>query len=222
MVHLASTPKDQPASERLTKKAMENPEKYLSVLAEIKRRTKVVDDIISAGSRLRYRATSIETACLQIRKILELVAFGSLIANVRIYSAQHRRFAEHWNPKIMLKDMARVNPKFYPSPIIQKPSAIPGVGMDWIDRDQDYLTKEDFLSAYDKCGGILHAANPYGAATDFGAYETNLTQWRNRIVNLLNAHTMTLVEDDHLYLFQMGAGDHKPTYHVFGPVRQES
>lgn len=198
---------------------MENPEKYLTVLAEIKRRTEVIDDIISADSRLRYRATSIETACLQVRKILELIAFGSLIANVRIYSAQHRKFAEHWNPKIMLKDMARVNPSFYPSPIIQKPSAVPGIDMDWISRGPDYLTKDDFLLAYDKCGGILHAANPYGAATDLDAYQTNLTQWRNKIVKLLDAHTMTLVEDNHLYLFQMHAGGQPPTYHIFGLVK---
>jgi hypothetical protein len=198
---------------------MENPEKYLTVLAEIKRRTKVIDDIISANSRLRYRATSIEAACLQIRKVLELIAFGSLIANVRIYSAQHRKFAEHWNPKLMLKDMARVNPNFYPSPIIQKPSEVPGIDMDWIGRGPDYLTKDDFLFAYDKCGGVLHAANPYGVETDFDAYQTNLIQWRKKIINLLNAHTMTLVEDDHLYLFQMNAGEQMPTYHIFGVVK---
>jgi hypothetical protein len=198
---------------------MENPEKYLAVLVEIKRRTKVIDDIISADSRLRYRATSIETACLQIRKILELIAFGSLIANVRMYSAQHRKFAEHWNPKFMLKDMARVNPHFYPLPIIQKPSAIPGIEMDWVDRGPDYLTKDDFLFAYDKCGGILHATNPYGTETDFDVYQTNLTQWRNKIVNLLNAHTMTLAQDDHLYLFEMGTGDKIPTYHDFRLVK---
>lgn len=199
---------------------MENPEKYLAVLVEIKRRTEVIDDIISADSRLRYRATSIEAACLQIRKILELIAFGSLIANVRIYSAQHRKFAEHWNPKFMLKDMARVNPNFYPSPIIKKPNTISGIEMDWIERGRDYLTKDDFLVAYDKCGGILHATNPYGAETDFDGYQTKLTQWRNKIVNLLNSHTMTLVQDDNLYLFQMGASDKNPTYHVFGLVKK--
>lgn len=198
---------------------MENPENYLNVLSEIKRRIEVVDDIISADSRLRYRATSIETACLQIRKILELVAFGSLIANVRMYSAQHRKFAEHWNAKLMLKDMARINPSFYPSPIIQRPSAISGIEMEWIERGQDYLTKDDFLIAYEKCGGILHAANPYGAATDFDTYQNNLTQWRNKIINLLNAHTMTLAEDNNLYLFQMSAGNQMPTYHVFGLVK---
>ena len=198
---------------------MENPEEYLNVLTEIKRRTKVIDDIISADSRLRYRATSIETACLQIRKILELIAFGSLIANVRIYSAQYKRFAEHWNARIMLRDMERVNPNFYPSPIIQKPSAVTGIDMDWSSRGPDYLTKDDFLIAYEKCGGVLHATNPYGEATDFDAYQTNLIQWRKKIVNLLNAHTMTLVEDDHLYLFQMSAGDQMPTYHSFGLVK---
>lgn len=198
---------------------MENPEKYLAVLVEIKRRVKVIDDIIKADSRLRYRATSIETACLQIRKVLELIAFGSLIANVRIYSAQHRKFAEHWNPKLMLKDMTRVNPNFYPSPIIQKPSAVSGIDMDWIAREKDFLTKDDFLHAYEKCGGIMHAANPYGATTDFDAYQTDLIQWRKKIVNLLNAHTMELVEDDLIYLFQMSPDDQSPTYHEFRLVK---
>lgn len=198
---------------------MENPEKYLAVLVEIKRRVKVVGDIITADSRLRYRATSIETACLQIRKVLELIAFGSLIANVRIYSAQHRKFAEHWNAKLMLKDMTRVNPNFYPSPIIQKPSAISGIHMDWIAREKDFLTKDDFLHAYEKCGGIMHASNPYGATTDFDAYQADLIQWRKKIINLLNAHTMELVEDDLIYLFQMSPDDQAPTYHEFQLVK---
>lgn len=198
---------------------MENPEKYLAVLEEIKRRIKVIDDIITADSRLRYRATSIETACLQVRKVLELIAFGSLIANVRIYSAQHRKFAEHWNPRIMLKDMTRVNPNFYPYPIIQKPSTISGIDMDWIAKDQDFLTKDDFLLAYEKCGRIMHATNPYGETTDFDAYQTDLIQWRKKIVNLLNAHTVELVEEDLIYLFQMCAGDESPTYHEFRIVK---
>jgi hypothetical protein len=70
-------------------------DKYRAVLIEIKRRTAVVDSFLFGQAHALYVPTTVESVCLQIRKILELVAFSSLIANREIYSAQHKKFAEH-------------------------------------------------------------------------------------------------------------------------------
>lgn len=193
-------------------------DKYRAVLIEIKNRTAVVDSFIFGKTHAIYIPTTVESVCLQIRKILELVAFSSLIANKEIYSAQHKKFAEHWNARLMLQDLERLNPCFYPHPIIQKPSKTPGIASDWEDRKDDFLTKEYFIKAYEKCGGILHADNPYGKKTDYQHYQSQAKDWRNRIVNLLNAHTIKLINDKNLYLFQMGSKDTNPSYTAFTPV----
>lgn len=193
-------------------------DKYRATLIEIKRRTAVVDALLLGSAHALYAPTTVESACLQIRKILELIAFSSLVANKEVYSIQYKKFAEHWNARLMLKDLERVNSDFYPKPIIQKPSSKPGIQFDWSDRQDDFLTKDDFLSTYERCGGILHADNPYGAQTNYENYLEQLKYWRNRIINLLNAHTIKLVNDQNLYLFQMGSVNANPSYTAFAPV----
>ena len=194
------------------------PDKYLDVLREIKRRTRVIDAFMAGNTHAVFEATNIETVCLQFRKILELIAFSSLIANVKEYSQQYDKFAEHWNARLMLRDLERVNANFYPRPIIQEPASEPGITIRWLDRPDDYLTKDRFIGVYEKCGGLMHAENPYASPMDYGYYKQQLVPWRKQIINLLNAHTVALSGDSNLYLFQMGADHKSPTYHPFGLV----
>jgi hypothetical protein len=196
-------------------------DKYRSLLIEIKRRTEVADSFIFHKAHAVYLATTVESACLQVRKILELIAFGSLVANLEEFSKQHEKFSKYWNASLMLKDMERVNPDFYPKPIIQRPCDEPGIHMKWDDRPDDYLTKEKFVKVYEKCGAILHSENPFGSKVDYNFYQSSLPVWRNEIVNLLNAHTIKLVGDINLYLFQMGSGKDNPSYNSFAPTGHE-
>ncbi|MCG3695429.1 hypothetical protein ACN09N_01830 [Aliarcobacter butzleri] len=197
-------------------------DKYRALLIEIKRRTKVVDAFIFQQTHAVYLPTTIESACLQIRKILELIAFGSLVANLEEFSKQHEKFSKYWNASLMLKDMERVNPDFYPKPIIQKASKETGIHMKWDDRPNDYLTKDKFVKVYEKCGAILHSDNPFGSKVDYDYYQSSLPIWRSEIVNLLNAHTIKLVGDRNIYLFQMGSGDNNPSYNAFAPVENDN
>ncbi len=194
-------------------------DKYRAVLIEIKRRTAVIDAFLKGDAHALFVPTTVESTCLQIRKILELIAFSSLIANIEAYSKQYAKFAEHWNAKLMLKDMSRVNPDFYPKPIIQTPSKKSGITSEWSDRKDDFLTQEEFIKAYEKCGAIMHADNPYGSKIDHDYYLASAREWRHKIVNLLNAHIIKLIGDKNLYLFQMGADDANPSYTAFAPVK---
>jgi hypothetical protein len=58
--------------------------------------------------------------------------------------------------------------------------------MDWLDRPDDYLTKDRFVTLYDKCGGILHARNPFAPEQDHPMLEQAAPKWYLWIVNLLN------------------------------------
>jgi len=59
---------------------------YADQMREIKQRTEVIDYFLYKGGSAIYESTNVETICLQFRKILELIAFSSLIANRAQYS----------------------------------------------------------------------------------------------------------------------------------------
>lgn len=187
-------------------------------MTEVKHRTLVAYAFMDGRANAGFKATTIEVVYLQFRKILELVTLGSLVANKEIFSKTYENFSKCWNAELIVKDIERVNPDFYPRPIIQKSSDMPGVKMEWLERPNDYLTKDDLIKLYQKCGAILHSGNPYGSQIDYHYYESNMEHWGSRIMNLLNAHYIRLVNDPCLYLIQMGAKDKAPSHYAFAPV----
>ena len=97
-----------------TKMKPDNIQKYISLMAEIKRRTTVVDNFSKRKTNAVYKATMVESIYLQFRKILELIAMGSLAANKEIFSQFHEKFSTYWNAKYIIKDIEKLNPEFYP------------------------------------------------------------------------------------------------------------
>jgi hypothetical protein len=195
-------------------------QKYCDLMEEVKRRTSVVDFFLRGGGHALYMPTTIESVGLQLRKILELVAFGSLVANKDAYSATYEEFAKHWNARLLLRDLARVNPDFYPKPVVEAPHSDPKVLHQLKDRDPDYLSKDEFERAYEKCGGIMHAENPYGSRIDYEYYRAKLPEWRGQVVNLLNNHQIRLVGEKGFYLVHMKEDrDDKVHYYKFEPPK---
>jgi len=86
-----------------------------------------------------------------------------------------------------------------------------------LEKKNDFLTKDRFVTLYNKCGSILHAQNPFAAVPDYQKMEEQGPKWYFWIVNLLNAHLIKLAGDPNLYLIQMNSGGESPTYHPFAP-----
>ena len=188
-------------------------------MEELKLRINVIDFFLSGKGHALYQPPTVESCCLQLRKILELIAFASLVANKDIYSAAYTTFATHWHAARLLRDLANVNPDFYPKPVVEMPSRIPGGVNDLKDRDPDYLTKHDFVTVYDECGAIMHAPNPYGTAIDYSRYQQQLPVWRAKIMNLLNSHKIHLINNPGFYLIHMkGDPDDKVHSYKFEPA----
>jgi hypothetical protein len=193
--------------------------KYCNLMDEIKRRTAVIIAFGSGGAAALYKATTIESVYLQFRKILELIALGSLVANKSEFSKVYGNFAKYWNAQYLLKDIERINPDFYPRSIVEVPSTRPGTKMDWQDKKDGFLTKDEFLKLYEKCGAIMHAGNPYGSQIDYDYYEGNIQGWLDKIIGLLNSHTIRLVNDPNLYLLHMKEDrDDRVHHYVFAPI----
>jgi len=193
-------------------------QKYCDLMEEVKRRISVVDFFFTGGGHALYKPTTVESVGLQIRKVLELIAFGSLAANKEIYSANYEKFATSWNARLLLRDLERINRDFYPKPVVEAPYPDPRVLHQLKDREADYLTKQEFEKAYEKCGAIMHAENPYGSRINYDYYLERLPAWRTQIVNLLNNHQIRLVNQKGFWLIHMKEErDDKVHYYKFGP-----
>ena len=62
--------------------------RYLRNMQIIKWRMKAIKDIRMNKCHTTYPATNVEFCALQIRKILELIAFSSLISDLDVYREQ--------------------------------------------------------------------------------------------------------------------------------------
>ena len=176
---------------------------YISVMEEIKRRSAVVRELLKHNVTVVYRATHIESMVLQVRMITELVALASLAANKPLFEEQRQKFEKHWHPNKILKDVERLNPKFYPRPIKEVPSQQPGVANDLVDIKKGFLTKDQLVAVHGRCGDLLHAKDPYGKGVDYKLYERAIPQWLDQIKTLLNCHQVHLLDSKYFYLVHM-------------------
>ena len=93
--------------------------KYCDCMEEIKRRTNVINGFLRGELSTSYKMTNIESVYLQFRKVLELIALASLVANKDEYAKQQAKFVQHWHAGRILDDLTQVNPQFYPVPGVQ-------------------------------------------------------------------------------------------------------
>jgi hypothetical protein len=164
----------------------EDIEKYVTCMEEIKQRGTAIIQIIAKETTTTFPATNIEFCCLQIRKILELIALASISANKEEYVRQHANFLKHYRAKDILKCVEKVNPNFYPKPFYPRPDP---------DHNeiQGYLNRQDFENVYDACKTVLHASNPYGATIDYAQVERQIPEWMGKIKILLKHHYVHLI-----------------------------
>jgi len=126
---------------------MKHIENYCDLMEEIKRRIEVIDVLRSADFQSLPRIAKVESIALQFRKILELIAMGSLVANREALASASNSFASEWNAKRILAAIHKVNPDFYPRAVLEKPGSNPKVLHDLVDRTDDVLTRKDSSSS---------------------------------------------------------------------------
>lgn len=177
--------------------------KYVYLMEEIKCRMVVVNALLAEKPILPYLATTIESTYLQLRKVLELIAFGSLVANHAEYSKVYAEFAKSWNARLLLRDLERVNPDFYPCALLATPGQTPDVKVHFVDKPGS-LTKDEFVKLYEKAGPMLHAENPFGTKLDYEHYASSARIWRDKIIALLDTHMFHLVGSPAKHVVQMG------------------
>jgi hypothetical protein len=158
-------------------------------------------------------STIIEFETLQIRKIIEHIALGSLIANKDIYCQCYEKFEKCWNARLIFRAIERINSRFYPEPIKVDKSVIPH---NCIPISESYMKKEEAIAVYDKCSSILHASNPFGSQPDIRFFRENIPKWHDDLVSLTNNHLIHMADGNHVYYVIMRSSQNgKPTGTLF-------
>ena len=193
--------------------------KYCGCMEEIKRRTTAINTILKKECTTAYPATNIEFLCLQIRKILELIALASIVANKKEYAKQYKKFANHWNAKRILTDIEKINPSFYPIPGRQIIDSKTGKVIQIKNIDKGFLTKEEFPAVYDKCSEVIHSSNPYRTQADLKEFDRLIPEWNKKIIKLLNHHQIQLIDSElQLWILMQSKDDGKAHAFIFQRV----
>jgi hypothetical protein len=176
---------------------------YRALMESAKVRIACLRRLTGGGFSLGDERLNWECAALQLRMVLELIAFASLCAHKAAYSAVHKKFATHWKAALLLKELAKVHPEFYPQPV--RLDHIKDSGSRHFAPVEGYLTQDEFVRLYDACSKTIHTPNPFGdlKPIDFGLA---VADWVTRIQTLLDTHFIRLYGLPELWLVQMSAG----------------
>jgi len=196
--------------------------RYKGCMEEIKKRTLVIKGFLQRELSAGYLITNTESVCLQIRKILELIALASLVANKSEYEKHKKAIQNEWHAGRILKTLDKVNPDFYPCPTRQiiDPETNQVVEVKAI--PTGYLTRADFEELYNKCGGILHAHNPFSEnQQEIQEFWDSVEEWMTKIIVLLNHHQVQLV-DERYQLWVLMKAENDGDVHVWLFEREDS
>lgn len=170
--------------------------KYADCMEEIKKRTRVIQGFLGRECHAIYLQTTVESICLQIRKILELIAMASLVANETEYKKHRANFSRDWHAKRILENLEKANPAFYPQPTRQILDKNSGRVIETVKIASGFLTRKEYEKLYDRCGGILHADNPFSKKRDIESFFQEIPSWLEKIIALLNHHEIQLIDED--------------------------
>lgn len=174
---------------------------YVRQMEEVKQRMEVISQSLRTVETTPYKQASVESIGLQFRKVLELIAFASLCANRNAYSKVHEDYAKHHRADILLKELERVNPLFYPAGVRNTGKKVDGVEMPEL--VPGALTKEEFVDIFKKCGRLLHTPNPFSGIPSLEFYLKSFPVWLNKVVLLLNIHMIHLVDEPTMWIINM-------------------
>ncbi|MBR2553373.1 MAG: hypothetical protein IKE94_00815 [Aeriscardovia sp.] len=178
---------------------------YQDCLYEIKKRTEVIRDHINRKNVEKYLIIEVETVCLQFRKILEKIMLMSLVANKEAYAEQNEKYKKHYHAERIMKDLERINPDFYPVPIIRIKKENDYDELKQV--ENGYLRKDELIQIYEACGGMMHAQNPFSAEKPVEELQRKFPVWLTKIIKLLNHHMITLIGGNTMVVALMESSD---------------
>lgn len=145
-------------------------ERYHAAMVEVKQRLRAVNRTLGAKKpRTLTDQTDNEFMWLQVRKVVELVAFAGISSDEARYAALRAEakdnpdYTRDWKVGDILRRLAKITPHFLPIPIgsVQVLSE----GQWHFDAGKEKQTLERFVEIYERAGEYLHVPNPFSEAS---------------------------------------------------------
>ena len=148
---------------------------YPDLMEEIKLKVNAVQWLMEMPGIINQ--TRVESARLQLRMILEMIVFSSLVSNKDAWQKSQDELRKAWNIKKIMADLEAIQDRYYPEPKGK-------VG--------DFLTKDRLVSIYDKLNKIIHAENPLGSGVNLRHHMESMPKWLKWFETLLTDHKVFL------------------------------
>ena len=172
---------------------------YCDLMEEVKSRVGSINQLMDLpGITIRTR---VESICLQLRMLLELIVFSSLVSNKDVWQRSKKELRSSQDVSKKLRELKRLHPHFYPRPVDLQASTSSD---EPADRAEGFLSEDDLIKVYGTLGNILHAENPMGKNTDYRFFVDEVHVWLSQVQNLLECHKVYLYHrPEEFYLIKM-------------------
>lgn len=141
-------------------------ERYRSAMVEVKQRLRAIDRVLGAKKPRTLTADlDNEFMWLQVRKIVELVTFGGVMADEARYAAlraeakDNPNYRRDWKVGQILKRLAEITPHYLPRPLGDM--LLLKDGTKHFEAGKEKETVERFVQIYELAGEHLHVSNPF-------------------------------------------------------------
>lgn len=169
-------------------------EKYSNIITEIRDRVLSADIFSNEKNRIFIECTS-----LQIRKILELIAYLSILANGDKLNSDER---SDYHVKKIVENLNKKTTIFYPFPSrIIAPDNSNGQPVLIPLGNKSSLSQKDFAEAYQLCGKVLHAQHPLKPDLDIELVFSKNKATISKIKQLIQNHTVGIKRAENQYSF---------------------
>ena len=168
---------------------------YRRLMEEIKERMDILKQFCVEDPRPKHglpHARAQEFCYLELRFVCELIALASLVAHGDIAATKHPKLRKEYKPGVILDEMLRLNPDFYPRACDQRLDEKGRLAGWSIARDP--LTQKHLNELWIESGRFLHRGNINDIESEKRPDFYRLTQWHNKIRRLLNIHIVCLVD----------------------------
>jgi hypothetical protein len=178
-------------------------EVYCACMEDVKARLAVLRSIVEGHSPLGSEGLDGEVVCLLLRRVLEQIAFGSLVAHKEAYEVAHDDLSRVWSAKRLMARLEKVHPTFFPQPVQRGESSIHGVQHHFVPLKDGFLTKEELEFLYDKASNGIHTWNPFKPDERVLNFQRSIAEWITRIERLLAIHIVRFFGTGDVWLVQM-------------------
>ena len=155
---------------------------YSDLMEEIKMKVEAIQRLMEMPGIVNQ--TRVESVCLQLRMVLELTIFSSLVSNKDAWQKSQEELRKAWNIKKIMADLKGIHGRYYPEPKRR-------VG--------NFLTEDRLISVHDQLNKVIHAENPLGTAVNLRHYMESVPKWIEWITSLLTEHKVFLYHHPNVF-----------------------